>query len=331
MTTNRDNLENLLGQATPRPVPSQDKTDEVREALRAEWRQTTGRRRTRRRIVSFAAAASVLLVVMLVVNVLPGPTAISETVANVVKSSGSIHFRGEQSDINEAMNLSEILSGQTIMTGTDSVIGLEWGAGGSLRIGAQSQVLFRSADTIELLAGRVYFDSQPAVVGVPPQGYRATLNIHTDNGVLTHIGTRYMAEVDNGRLIVSVREGRVRIDGAYHNRTAETGKQVTLVGRAQPTVLDIATYGDNWQWVELAAPVVDVDRHSIHDFLLWVSRETGLDLEFENLAVEQDAQDEELRGSVNTEPREALRQRLLTTDFRSSIDEGVLTISSTGM
>jgi hypothetical protein len=215
-----------------------------------------------------------------------------------------------------------LLAGQTILTASGSVAGLDWGNGGSLRIDENSRVRFVARNELELLSGRIYFDS----------GEVGEIRIVTSHGLVTHVGTRYMTMVDHDLLKVSVRSGRVVVDGEFHDGEAAGGQQLSVQGSARPTLLSISTWGPDWHWIEAAAPDFDADGETIYAFLLWVSRETGLTLRFSNDAVERVAREETFRGTVSAEPRAALRQQMATVDLAYVIDEdGVLTISAKGM
>ena len=299
-------FEDLLGHASPRPAPSTADSDSARTAVRAEWLNITHKRRRQRRIVTFAAAASVLLALAVVVNLTNMPVVSAAQVASIDKSIGSIYVLGEQSRLQATGNLSSIAAGQTIVTGEDSGLGLMWGSGGSLRIDDNSRITFVSANSIELEKGRVYFDSMDTDVA---------LEIQTAFGSVRHLGTQYITSIDKQALRVSVRDGRVSVDGLYYDEIAEAREQLTLSGRARPEVLSILPYGDEWIWIEATAPLSSFDGKTIYEFLQWVARETGFEIEFDNPDVEIIARKETVSGDANAEPRIALRQRLLTTEL----------------
>lgn len=325
-------VEDLLGLASPRPEPAAEEREKVREAIHSEWRQVTGRRRNTRRFVAFAAAATVLLAVTMMVNILDTPVVAPVQVASIEKSRGSIFVLGERAEPRETNDLSPVLAGQTIETGKGAAAGLNWTIGGSLRVGENTRVTFLSNDTIELVAGRIYFDSQPSALS--RNGNRdltSKLEIRTEHGVVSHIGTQYMTTVDDDSLAVSVRDGRVTIDGTFHNAIAHEGQKLTFQGSSRPTVVNVTTYGGDWRWIEGVTPTAHVDGKTILEFLLWVSQETGLTFHFETQAVEQLARSETLTGIVDSEPREELRQRMLTADLDFTIDDnGVINIRGTG-
>jgi len=320
-------LEDLLRHASPRPTPSTDDEAAARAAVHTEWRDLTGRRRTRRRVMQYAVAATVLLGVFAGFNLFRGPVVETVRVATIQKSVGPVYLLGEQAELRETIDLANILSGQTIVTGSGAGLAVAWDGGGSIRLDENSRVEFTSDLAVFLKSGRVYFDSQGSslVAGIDAGG-TPQLTLRTELGDVEHLGTQYMTAVDSGRLIVSVREGQVAIDGTYHDHVASTGQQVTLSGSTQPSILSIDASSDAWSWIHKTTPTANVDGKSVHEFLRWVCREMGLELEFEGSA-EIVAREAILKGTIDTVPAEALRLRLATAALDWRIDEGVIYIS----
>jgi ferric-dicitrate binding protein FerR (iron transport regulator) len=321
-----DAVEKLLEQASPRRAPPAADEERIREVLRAEWQAVTGRRVSRRRVIGFAVAASVVLAATLVFNSFRLNDVAPLQVATIDKSHGSIYLLGEQSELRELIDLSEISAGQTLITGSDSGIGLMWGSGGSLRVDADTRIEFVSENVVYLRKGQVYFDSQPGVVAAISTG--SLLQIQTDYGAVTHMGTQYMTYADDKKLAVSVREGTIAVDGLYYDATAAAGEQLTLAGRGRPSVVNIKGYGDAWQWVEATTQDFDVDGRTMQEFLDWVSRETGLQVEFSDAAVMEQARQAVLRGIVDKAPTEALRLRMMTASLDWRIEGGNLIVTA---
>ena len=252
------------------------------------------------------------------VKVVETPIEAGVRVATIDASAGSVYFVGDESDTTSVNAFVDVYAGQTIMTAGDAIVGLLWANGGSLRIDKESRVRFTGTDEIELLSGRVYYDS----------GGQGALAISTRHGQITNIGTRYMTRVGNDMLVVSVRDGRVRIDGVYHDAEVDRGREVTIRGSARPESLSIRAWGPEWEWIEVAAPDFDAHGQTAYAFLLWVCRETGLTLDFASDGVERVAREETFKGTISVEPRVALRQQMAAVDLDYIIDEnGVLTIS----
>jgi hypothetical protein len=325
-----DAVEALLQRATPRPAPPSEDEQMIRQAVFTEWQDVTGRRRTRSRLARFAIAASVLVAVGTSFMLLQTDAVAPMQVASISKSHGSIYVLGEHSTMQRLPSVSVVMAGQTIKTDHDSGIGLNWGNGGSLRIAADTVVEFVASDAVYLHSGRIYFDSTPSElsIGIAGASGPETLHIQTDQGTVTHVGTQYMTYAARGELIVSVREGEVLIDGKYRDETALAGQQLSVSGSARASVLNIDRYGAAWEWIEETSPLVDTDGRSVRDFLAWVGRETGLEVEYPDAATEQAAKDTVLKGSVNLRPSEALDFWLEGQDLSWYIDGGAIKVSA---
>ncbi len=315
-----DDLETLLRQAGPRPVPAPADVAAAKTALRSEWHDVTGRRRTRRRLAGFAIAATVLAGVFAVYNAARVPVVDAVQVATIAKSFGPVYVLGERAELRPTDGLLQVASGQTIVTGSGAGIALAWANGGSLRIDEDTRIRFARDDAVFLESGRAYFDSVAGAASA------VEFKLITEHGEVRHLGTQYMTEVDRDRLLVSVREGSVTIDGVYHEQTLAAGQQALLAGRQRPSVLSISRSGDAWNWVVRTAPAADMDGRTLYEFLVWVSREMGLELRFEG-ASERVAHEAILRGTIDTEPAEALRLRLATAALDWRIEGGVIYIT----
>lgn len=319
-------LEGLLRQAKRRPAPAAEETALARAAVRDEWRRVTGRRRARR-LAGWALAATVLAGIFAAFTALRVPSVDPVQVATIEKSIGPVFLLGDDAELRATDNLSLVLTGQTIVTGKGAALALEWRGGGSLRIDANTRVQFADAAGVFLAAGRVYFDTRPATVPqVPATRAEPDFVVRTAHGEVRHLGTQYMARVENDALVVSVREGSVVIDGTWHQRTARPGEQVTLRGAERPTVLDIGRSGGAWDWIGRTTPAADMEGRTLHEFLLWACRELGLELRFEG-GSEAVARKAVLRGRVDTGPADALRLRLASAALDWRIDEEVIYIS----
>lgn len=320
MIESEQSFEDLLRHASPRPSPSAEDTASVRDAVNSEWRQLVNKRQTRRRLYSFAAAASVLLTLVAVIQLQGGPVPAPVTVAEIDKSIGSIYLLGDESRLQATDDLSSIEAGQVIVTGRDSTLGLIWSDGGSLRVAADSRVRFDSSREIELLSGQVYFDSMEGA---------SQLSIETRFGDVRHIGTQFMTSVDDESLRVRVRDGRVSIEGVRIDQIAAARQQVTVRAGAPAEVLDMAPFGNEWEWIEATAPVVSFDGETLHRFLEWVAHETGFVIAYATPEMEADAKGKwVLSTEIPGTPREQLRKRLFTNhlDFELQFEEGVIRI-----
>lgn len=322
----RDALEELLRHSAPRPAPGAAETAAARAALKGEWRELYGRRRAHRRLTTYAIAATVLLGIFTALLMSRPPVPAGNPVGHIDKSFGSVHLLGENAELRPASGLAAVLSGQTIVTGSGAGLAIAWGTGGSLRIDEATRVRFRDAEHVFLEQGRVYYDSTPGLVAGTDTGQMPPFELETAHGDVVHTGTQYMVETDRDRLIVSVREGEVRVDGRFHEQRVAAGQRATLAGSRRPEVLAIGRSGSYWDWVARTTPDADVDGWTLYRFLGWAGRELGVELQFEGDA-EDIARAAILRGTIDIPPAEALRLRLATAALDWRLEEGVLYIS----
>ncbi len=268
----------------------------------------------------------ILLAAFFSYNVIRDPLSELVPAARIEKTAGAVYVLSARSELHDATGIPTIDVGQTIVTGRDSLVAVALSAGGSLRIDSGTRVRFAAESAIFLESGRIYFDSVAAGIG-GRGSHVSDFVVHTDHGEIRHVGTQFMAHAMQESLVVSVREGEVEVDGRFYDDIASPGEQLTFVGDRRPIRLSIAGHGGDWSWVEATTPVADVDGKSLHEFLIWVSRELGLGLQFEGGA-EEVAQNAILRGTVDSSPADALRMRLASAALEWRIDEGVVYVGS---
>ncbi len=322
MTVDTDQaIEEVLGRASPRPVPPEAAAAAIRAAVRAEWRRISGRRRRQTQWVRFAVAASVLIAVFSVLNTLRMQGIEPQQVASIGKRFGSVFVLGDNAELLDSDRLNTIVAGETLVTGRDSGLGISWGGGGSLRLDANTRVEFLSRDRIYLHSGRVYFDSAPHLAGGIAAS-AASLTIATTFGEVSHVGTQYMAEAGADRLTVSVRDGEVQIRSGGAVDTAFRLQQLAISGSGVHSVVNVAPYGETWQWVERTTPTISLDGRTVSEFLDWVAHETGLVVRYESDGAAETARRERLNGILDIGPRQALDAWMLGTDLEWRIANG---------
>ena len=76
------------------------------------------------------------------------------------------------------------------------------------------------------------------------------------------------------------------------------------------------------------APVPSFDGRPVHEFLTWVSRETGLELQYEGEAAERLAAASAFVGEVETRPTLAFEFWMRTIDLDYRIEGGVIHVSA---
>jgi hypothetical protein len=315
-------VEALLQKAAPRPLPPEHIEHEIRTAVHADWATVSGRHRRWRAGRNVAIAATMLLGAFFTITSLRQVATPAIEVARLDQSRGAVHVQTGDTHVTDNQDASIVFTGQTLQTGKDSAAGLAWLSGGSLRVDAQSRVEFVADNEIYLHRGRVYFDSFGIAAG-------SDLTIRSQYGVVSHVGTQYMTATSDEQLVVMVREGEVLIQRAGQSQRISYGQRAELSDSGRAMISNTSGIGPEWDWIESVAPNISVDGRSAYEFLQWVSRQTGFSVEFSSDSAEQLAKDTMLRGSVNADPRNELRMRMMTMDLDAQFDSkgAVITIS----
>ena len=176
----------------------------------------------------------------------------------------------------------ELVAGETIAPGQP--LALRLAGGQSVRLSGESELQLLDSVHLHLAQGTVYVDSG-AVDGV--QG----VQVETANGTVSEIGTQFEVGVGQAteRLRVRVRQGEVVVDFEAGSHSVGAGEELILRTDGSVGRRTIDTYGASWQWVQQVAPRLSGQAHSLSEYLDWVGRETGYDIEFEDRELERSA------------------------------------------
>ena len=302
-------LTDLFARATPRPQPPAADAEEIRRAVYAEWDAVTGRRVWFKR-GGFAAAASVLLAAALWIGGGVDPGAPPPLVARIERVQGAVGRVGSE----RLAVGSTLAAGSTLSTGAGQ-IALRLTGGGSLRVGPSSDVVLTGADSAELVAGVLYFDSEDQ--------RRSDFSVATGLGTVRDVGTQFFARLDDaqGRLDVGVRDGRVVLASGGESGSAGVGERLVATQDSSAIRRDtVATFGSEWEWAEKLAPPFDIDNRTVGDFLTWFAAQTGRRIEFGSPAAERLARETVLTGSIDLEPMQKLSAVLATTNLTYTLE-----------
>lgn len=307
-----DPLAEIVRAAGRREAPPRSHYDQVYAASRTVWQRKV---RAHRRNRWFAMAAAVAIATsggVLAYLVQTGDAGLAATVAI---SEGTVVRRAADSSDWEQItgNGSMLPVGARLRTAPQGRAALVLAEGGSLRIGADTEVEF-GLDAIELSAGTVYFDSQG-------RAQATGIRIDTPLGKVFDIGTQFEVNLQGGRLRIRVREGQVAVLDS-----PVTDEIVTAVGDELELSEElvsrgsIATDDGAWAWAEALASVPDSPAQSILTYFRWIARETGKRLEFESDAVALAAELSRFGGDpAGLSPRGLLSSIAATSDFRYSL------------
>jgi ferric-dicitrate binding protein FerR (iron transport regulator) len=321
-----DALEKLLRQASPRSRPPDQAEEAARAALQGQWREMTARRRRRRLYWPLAAAASVAVAAGLAFVVLRGTPAVAPpvTLATVETVVGTVVGEGPDSSAPAPLlPLSQLQTGGLVCTGIDSGLGLRWRDGSSVRFDQTTVARLTTAGEVQLESGRLYVDAEDSTGSATPI-------VSTPAGRVRHVGTQYMTAVSAAGTTVSVRRGRVRLEGPDASAEAEAGEQLHVDVSGTASRRAIATYGDPWQWTQATAAGFAAEGRSVAEFLDWVSRESGRPVAYASAEVRALAWQTRLRGRIDLEPMKALSVILQASDLDHDVRDGALYIRRTG-
>jgi FecR protein len=211
--------------------------------------------------------------------------------------------------------------GDTLTTRSPALVALL--GGGSLRIEAGSVVIAESELSLSLERGRVYIDIPPAFAAVN------RLRILTAAGAVEHVGTQYEVLSDAQSVRIRVREGRIRLVGGAETVEADGGTELLVRPGGRAARGSVMTYGGDWLWTAALAPDYDIEGRRLADFLVWVSRELGRHLDFEDPRARDVANTTILHGSVRgLAPIEALRNVISTTSLTYEIRGDTIRVHS---
>jgi ferric-dicitrate binding protein FerR (iron transport regulator) len=283
----------------------------VYENVQRSWRMAGVRRQVFRWSVPLAVAASAVLVaVMMQQPVAPTAPAVG-TVARVIGVSAEIGIANGDS----------VYPGATLATGDGQGLSLLLVGSESVRLDANSVLQIDDRARFTLLQGRMYADTGRFA-------YRnGGLQIDTDLGTVTDVGTQFAVEVDGDTLDVAVREGRVDVRQDADAFVAIAGERLVVNKAGSAEVTELASHSTYWRWAAELAPRFDIENKSLMDFLHWASREAGLELVFASDELRMAAMRTELHGSVEDfGPIEAIESVLATTAFRYRIEQGKVVI-----
>jgi FecR protein len=290
----------------------------------SRWQSMLARRHNaqrRRRLIwvggSAALAASVIVTVIFMSRLITDTPMIA-TVVNVI---GTPETGARGHAMTPLHSGTELLAGSVLETGRDDGVALQLASGHSLRLAAGSRVRIE-VDTVVLDAGSVYLDSGD-------DGHSAPIEVRSRLAIVRELGTQYMVRLAGKSLDVSVRQGTVRVTQGNVVLTTHTGEMLQLDQAGHTQRLAVPQYGEYWAWVTQLAPVPALEGLTLADFLDWLTREQGWQLQFANAELARDAGTVELHGSIDgLSGEEALFAVMRSTGWRYRLEGGALFIES---
>ncbi|MEZ5331244.1 MAG: FecR family protein [Thermoanaerobaculia bacterium] len=331
--TDGDRIGRLLRWAGPRPVAPLDRARRVRIAVESDWLQAVAGRR-RRRAALWAGATAALAAALALVVLLPeratrepevqlatGPVGRTAVVQGLVWQLAEPDSIG--ADKRRLALDDEIRAGDTLESTQDGRLALQLAAGPSLRLDVDSRVRLLSPTVFRLERGAVYVDS-----GLGPES-SGSVEVLTELGAVTDIGTQFEVRVLPDGLRVRVREGMVSLASGEDQHRTGAGTELSLTAAGALSRRHVPIGGAAWDWILEVAPSFELEGASLDSFLRWVARETGREIRFSDRAAERAAPGVVLHGSASgLRPDQALEAVLPTCGLTHSLADGTVLIQT---
>jgi hypothetical protein len=332
-TSEREIRELLLGAGQRESIP-EDRHARLEAAARSAWEELAAanvaipRRSPLPRVAAIAAA--LVLAVLAGWIVMTGRRGLEPVQVATVELEAGAEAGASMDPQGEAGF--DIAAGDALLAGVrlttpggervvEGRLALRMVGGEGVRLDAGSTVRLLSGSRLELESGAVYVDSWSA-----PGAYEP-LEIVTPYGIVRHVGTQYEVRLDDSTVVlVRVREGAVSVRNNGDSWAAREGEELALLSDGSVTRGTVEA--DAWLWTLDAAPAVEIEGMTLADYLGWVIRETGWQLEYERSDLAARAGEIVLHGTiVGLRPDESLNPIVEGSGLVHSVEDGVLRIS----
>jgi hypothetical protein len=315
MNRNDKQIDDILSEASPRAIPNSRRKEEIYGELRSEWFASNHQVKRRRQYwvsgIAASLAAALIVVTQLDTDVMAPDAVLART------SGAQTTLNGRP--IEEVLPVNAPLrfkSGDVIVTGIGAAVSINWSRTGSLRMGAESEVVLLSNEGIRLRSGEIYYDSRSF-----NSNEESPIEIVTPFGMIHHVGTQFLAIVDDVGMRISVREGQVTFGDATRSALIRAGESGYIDQTLTATISPVSPSDPSWSWATKVSPGWNVDGRSTMEIIHWLARETGLRIEFESERASKYAIDDRLRGIGEIEPIRAMSIVPIATELRFDIDD----------
>jgi ferric-dicitrate binding protein FerR (iron transport regulator) len=300
-----DLLAELLQRSGPRPAPSMAAADAARAEARRAWQagvQIDRSRKKTRRIISGLATAALLAAAVWRYETL---RIANPAIAARLDGSTRVLRIDEQFRTEAAERVR-----MTLLSGVE------------VRLDGDTEIHFAGPSAIALERGALFVDTGAT------RSAASSVEIRTAAGTARDIGTQFEVRILAGVTRVRVREGVVQLIHGEKTHTASRGVELVADGTSV-TQREAPAAGADWKWVSLAAAPYDTDGKSLSQFLEWVGREGGWEIQFSDEQLRRATSSIVLHGSIaGQSPDQALETILPTCGLTHRIEGDRVTIQS---
>jgi ferric-dicitrate binding protein FerR (iron transport regulator) len=325
-TTDKDPLENIFLLAGRRKPVDQARADLIEQKTRVRWQKMLARRRNeqrRRRFAFIGGSVTVAVSAVFAIMFMSRLAVEAPVVATVVNVIGAPEIAGRGDAMTALMTDTNIRGGSVLETELNEGVGMTLASGHVLRLAEKTRVRIE-AHSVVLDAGAIYLDSGG-------DGRVDPIEVRSRFASLHEFGTQYMVRLTDASLDISVREGAVRVAQGSTSITAFAGEMLRLDEAGRTLKIPVAHYGEPWAWVTQLASMPVIEGLSLSEFLVWLTREQGWQLEFATPELAVKASNIELHGSVaGLDGRQGLAAVMASTGWHYRLQGGVLSIYVSG-
>jgi FecR protein len=295
----------LLERAGPRPPIPQSELDALTAHARSAWeRQVRQRARASARRVVWPLITVLAAALALTVGAAWWAAANSQiepiSIARVEAVAGEVLL--EADGAGEPIRVGRMLTpGAVLRSGSAAgraSVRLASGVEVRLDVGTRVRLLSRAA--LRLEEGAVYVDTGAAVAAA---GGDRRLEVWTAAGVARDLGTQFLVRVQDSAapgLSVQVREGVVEVERDGQSYETPAGRELLLGPDGTPQWRDFVGFGEEWAWTLATTAGFSLEGRTMEEFLLWVARETGWEIRYEETGLAALAKTIVLHGGLAT-------------------------------
>ncbi|MCX7554198.1 FecR domain-containing protein [Marinicella sp. S1101] len=317
-------IKSLLKKVDSRTTPSEEMSVVAKENVRRHWQQMVVKKKqpNKQRYV-WAMAASVVFAAVLTIFTLQQqePILVAKQIASISGFSGSVQFKTKGKAWQSLAIETEFNANTTIKTSDSGYLALTLADRSELRVDNNTELTIDSG-TINLIKGNIYHDTDDVTQTLP-------LLIQTNQGIVQHVGTRYVVSQKADQLNVAVRNGKVKFTATSDQNKQHTinANQLLTSSDAMIQVSAVNPYDSVWGWTFKSQANYQLDGKSLYEFVTWFARQTGLDVDWSGL--QSNAKRIRLSGNIkNISSDQAIKTVFLSTQLNYNINNGVLQITT---
>ena len=275
-------LQQLLSRVDARQSAPEQVKQRIKHNVKTQWRASVTRNTNSRQLWwawgSAATACSVAMAFWLNSVFLPAQVILNNLHLHRIQGQVKlVSAEGVETPIEIPDTSTRMTGGSSIETSGNGLVTLTFNSGGNLRLSTGTRVQFNGGNDLTLQRGTLYFDSGTSL------NSRTKITVHTSYGEISNLGTQFAVSTEQEQLHIWVREGQVNVQHKTGTRTLEKGQQLLTDSQGKLKVSSVKSTDPVWQWVNELAPEFALEGQNLNQFLVWITREHGLKLEYDSL------------------------------------------------